>query len=454
MSTEGALLADRLRARAPEFAWVELSDSSLRSIGESADPRIEIDEIAGLGQPYVLTLPLAGRRVLVFEPWVPRAVRVYVCVRESVLGWRAGKPPSLRSAEVASLAAVLHAAGCAEGAIWQESRLDELRDCVAFSAPLSELLMEVRDAAAFLCPQSVDADHRKHAGEEAKKIYRSARELRMSGDYAAALEGFDQAATSAEFGEEYELLVWCHIGKAYVHRALGSITAARETLATAVDLVDRHDVRGMRCSVHHDQFSVAVECSDISGALAAGRDAIETYPPNHPRVPCFAHDIADFLASIGAHAAALPVIRAVLDLPGLPLADCIIGRGTLARAAGAVGDAPTLETAKAELLRLMMRSPGQEFVARAMLDVATGEASLGRVELSAETAERALCIAIDRAEAGVAAELRVLLRRLSGSTAPSRRPTPVHDAARRQLAEALAAEALTLLSARRAATAA
>jgi tetratricopeptide (TPR) repeat protein len=235
---------------------------------------------------------------------------------------------------------------------------------------------------------------------DAHAAYAVGRLARRRAEYARAESWFRRALALAQRNQDRvaHALTFVGLGNLYLQR--GNFPAARRAFASALKVARRHRLREIQAMACHDLFVIADQSNQPTEAEAFAADALRAYGVGHPKLPYLAHDVASSWMNQGEFSRALPVFRAVLPHMrryGGP----VITLGSIARAAGAVGDLETFNEAWSETWERAEQEPEREGTAQALLDLARGAASLGEWERADVALARAQAIALMRREAQV-----------------------------------------------------
>jgi tetratricopeptide (TPR) repeat protein len=275
-----------------------------------------------------------------------------------------GRPASSRP-ELVALA-------CTRIARWAESR-----GAQATEADFSH-------AATLVCP----GDPRL-----ALSVGRTARDR---GEYLEAESWYGRTVILARQVTDWDTYARAHVGLGKMWMARGSFPSARRTLQKAARAAQRHGVREVWGMALHDLFAVEIECDNTEQAYAYAAAALRVYGPGHCLLPTLAHDIAYLWITCGRFTEALPVLRVVV--PRMPVEQMLYGQGSLARAAGGVGDQAIYQAAWDSIWSAHDEAPGKS---DGLVEAARAAISLGLFPQAEQAAQRALAIARGRGEAKI-----------------------------------------------------
>lgn len=222
-----------------------------------------------------------------------------------------------------------------------------------------------------------------------------ARTARNGAEYSGAEVWYQRTVGLARQAGDWDTYARAYIGLGKMWLARGVYPAARKNLHKARRAAERkglNDVLGMAL---HDLFAVESESHRDAEALRYAQDALHAYPRGDANLPALAYDVAFFWVPRGQFEQALPVLRAVLPHLDSERAE---PHGGLARAAGAMGDKATFESAWQALWKMGDDAPGK---ANALVEASRGAASLGRWVDAERAASHALEIARQRRQSKV-----------------------------------------------------
>ncbi len=273
---------------------------------------------------------------------------------------------------------------CQEISQWADSR-GTLATALAFA-----------QAAAFACP-----------GNAASGL-RVGMLARRRAEYARAETWFRRTIGLARQARDWTSYAeaFLSLGNLYMQR--GNLPVARQLHIRAFRAAKRHSLRSVLAGALHNLFVIACLSEQHDEAESLARATFEAYDTEHPRVPAFAHDVAYFWSSRGQFAPALSVFKALLPLISAPV-DRIGVLGSIARAAGGVGETRTFDEMRQEIWRLARSEEVSEQAAGVLTDLARGAASLGDWNEAEEAARVAEELATERQQAQVAHTARSIL---------------------------------------------
>lgn len=255
---------------------------------------------------------------------------------------------------------------CREISQWADNR-ESLATALAFA-----------QAAAFACPGNAAA------GLRVGQVARRRGELARSETWFRRTIGLArQARDWASYAEAFDAL-----GNLYLLR--GNLPVAKQLFIRAYRASKRHSLRTLLARSLHSLFVISAHGDQHDETQALARSAYEAYDAENPRLPTFAHDVAYYWSLRGQFAPALPVFKAVRPHFHASI-DRLALDGSIARAAGAVGDREAFDRARTEIWRAVRASENPSMGPRALVDLARGAAMLGdwtEAEEAARTAER------------------------------------------------------------------
>lgn len=273
---------------------------------------------------------------------------------------------------------------CREISQWADSR-GTLATALAFA-----------QAAAFACPGNAASGLR--VGQVARRRTEYARAETW---FRRTIGLARQARDWASYAEAFAAL-----GNLYMQR--GNLPVARQLFIRAYRASKRHSLRNVLTISLHNLFVIAAHSGQHDEAEALARTAFESYDPENPRLPAFAHDVAYFWTERGQFAPALSVFRALLPHIHNPV-DRLAGLGSIARAAGGAGTREVFDEVRPEIWKLVRSSDGGEVAAGVLNDLARGASSLGDWSEAEEAARVAEELASARQQAEVEMTAQAIL---------------------------------------------
>ncbi|HEV2146363.1 MAG TPA: hypothetical protein VGR37_03010, partial [Longimicrobiaceae bacterium] len=273
---------------------------------------------------------------------------------------------------------------CREVSQWAESE-GVLATALAFA-----------QAAAFACPGNAAAGLR--VGVLARR----------RAEYARAETWFRRTIGLARQARDWTSYSEAFLALANLYMQRGNLPVAKQLSIRAYRAAKRHSLRAVLAGSLHNLFVIAGLSEQHDEAESLARAAHGAYDSENPRVPVFAHDVAYFWSSRGQFAPALAVSQALLPHMSAPV-DRMAVLGSIARAAGGVGDRVAFEGVRDEIWRMARGTETAEQAAAVLCDLARGAASLGRWAEAEEAARTAEELATARQQAQMAHTARSIL---------------------------------------------
>jgi tetratricopeptide (TPR) repeat protein len=242
--------------------------------------------------------------------------------------------------------------------------------------------------------------------DSAEAAYLTGRLARLAAENVRAECWFWEAVARSHRSGDPASRALSFIGLGNLHRQTGKLAAARRYQARALFVARRHGLDQIAGMASHDLFVLADERDHSREAEKHAMNALRWYGMGHRRLPSLAHDLAVFWMDRGDFARALPVLRAVQ--PHIQGArENLLTLGSIARAAGAVGDRATFDGVWDEMRPVLSDAEaGPEGTAAlsgsVLLALAQGAERLGEWERAEQAAGRALEVATRRGEMEVA----------------------------------------------------
>lgn len=228
-------------------------------------------------------------------------------------------------------------------------------------------------------------------------------------------------------------IVWALRGYAMMMKETGRLVEARRFLQRATRRATAFGRRKEAAMAHHDLMSIAVEQKRFRLAEMHASAALSLYPVNHPRIPALGHDFAFVLLRQSHHSAALPLLERVAPLIHRPDERSLV-LSTLAWAAAGAGRPAHFASAERATLELV--AIYDDYSAPAFLHLAEARSAARDLEHAQRYVDEAERTAAARNELHFireAAEMRSLLRKGVGITAPDKPPGPRTQAVLRDL---------------------
>jgi tetratricopeptide (TPR) repeat protein len=237
------------------------------------------------------------------------------------------------------------------------------------------------------------------------------RVLLGEGDSLAAEAWFQR--TIALSRQQHDWDTYCR-GQLWIAQTLlarGSYRASERSMLRSMRAGVRHGLRLRQAEAEHGLFMIAIERGLLQQAMEYALQAAATYGRGHRQIPRLANDVAVIWMERGEFAAALPVLR--LAAPLIRTRQ-LTAYGSIARAAGALGERSEFEAAAAVVARLQ---PDFPLASTGYLDVARGAAALGEHASAHQWAELALSTAERRGESKQIFEIEAFLASLASDRA-------------------------------------
>jgi tetratricopeptide (TPR) repeat protein len=240
--------------------------------------------------------------------------------------------------------------------------------------------LEFAQAAALVAP------HLAHLA------YAVGRLARRRAEYDRAESWYGRAILQARRAGDWAIYArgFSGLGNLYVQR--GNFPAARRAHGRCLAAARRHRLHELRGDALHDLFVLAFETGSGGDPLELARGALAAYGSSSPKLLRLAYDVAYFWTLQGCFAEACRVAVAVLPfMEGAE--ERLVVLGDIGRAAGGLGDRTRYRDAAVQAEAIVRSGEAPDAVARALLGLAHGAASLGEWE----EAERLLTGAAERA---------------------------------------------------------
>jgi tetratricopeptide (TPR) repeat protein len=270
--------------------------------------------------------------------------------------------------------------------------------------------------------------------ESAILAYGVGRLARRRAEYDRAEGWFLRAIIQGRQKREWRAytLAFSGLGNLLVQK--GNFPEARRVHEKCLRAAVRYGLRELEGIASHDLFVIAMETGANAEAERHARQAFEAYAPGHHRIPRLAKDVAYLWILQGRFAQALEVARALL--PHFPHpADRIFVLADIARSAGGAGEREVFEWAARETWAVDAEGSAPDVVARALLDVAHGAASLEDWTAGEQAAARALAVATERKEGKVVMTAEAVLDFVRGRMPTQCPPAPARDPSADEMAE-------------------
>jgi len=238
--------------------------------------------------------------------------------------------------------------------------------------------------------------------------YKVGQLARRRAEYARAESWFRRVIGLGRQAKDWESYSLAFLGLANLYIQRGNYPVARRFLIRCLRAARRHGLREVQGKAYHDLFVVGYQTERTEEAYEAARAAFRAYGPRHPRLPSLANDLGVYWLLQGRFALALEVFKAALPVIEHPC-ERLLTWGSLARAAGGVGEREEFDRAWDEIWSYAGDWQKRENAPWALLDAARGATTLrdwARAERAAVTARD---LAQSRGEGHVVAEAETVL---------------------------------------------
>lgn len=264
--------------------------------------------------------------------------------------------------------------------------------------------------------------------------YHVGRVARRLADYDRAEGWFLRAIIQGRQQKEWRAyaLAFSGMGNLFVQK--GNYPEARRFHQRCLRAAVRYSLRELEGDSAHDLFGIAIETADWCTADAYARQAFQAYGSNYRKIPRLAKDVEYLWLRQGHFARALTVSLALLPHFSTPAGRLLV-LADIARAAGGAGDRDTHQWAAAEAWRIEAQQTAPDIIARGLLDVAHGAASLLDWESAERAATRALEIAAERKEGKVIVEAESVVASVQRGRRTQSAQALVEDVSGDELAE-------------------
>lgn len=262
--------------------------------------------------------------------------------------------------------------------------------------------------------------------------YELALVFRSRSEFAQSFAWFEWAYALAERSEAREIGVRCLVALANLQWQRGDVAGAVAIHERARQIAHEYGFREVEGATLHDLCVIHFEEQLASAGFAFAREAITAYETGHPRIARLAHDVAVFMMQArGDYTNALHVFRE-LECHITRPADQLVVLGNEARAAAGAGEMLLFDGAWEQARTLIdQMGDNQENHATAMINLAHGALTAGRMAWAEAVASRAREIAVARGEDHVLPSVDELLSAIevAKQTRVRHRPfsDPTHD---------------------------
>lgn len=260
---------------------------------------------------------------------------------------------------------------------------------------------------------------------------------RQYGRHHEAERWLKEAEDRARRDKDWETRARVILARGSVDLARGRFAGARTDFQRALRMCEIHRLAGaVLGEVHHDLLIVTIAQREHDQAQEHAERAMKAYPPDHPRLPHLAHDVAGLWMDLGDYTNALEVLLPLLDrsFASEPVARLMVC-GSAVRAAGGSADPTAYERMVRELEKTLQQA-GEPTIrhAPALLDAARGALLMQDWERADAWADRARQIGAQMQQEDVLAEADRLV-----AGRPSARGTNRESRNRQLAAQAVAA---------------
>lgn len=228
---------------------------------------------------------------------------------------------------------------------------------------------------------------------------------------------------------------------ANLHMQRFEIDLAIRRLRQVLGAARRFAVWDLRGLAYHDLFLISATHGSPAQAARYALHAVRGYGRFHPRLPALAHDLAWFLILQGRPERALSILQA-LDARSMRAPERLLFLSTVARAAGAAGEAQVFWAAWGAFWQWLDSVPSYDRAAEALVNLGWGAAGLRDTTRMEVAAREALRIAVPRDEGQEIQAAETMLAGLAAGRVPE--PPGVTSQSDTDLEDALAAAELLL----------
>lgn len=188
------------------------------------------------------------------------------------------------------------------------------------------------------------------------------------------------------------------MGNLFVQK--GNFPEARRYFERCLRAAIRNSLYELQGPAAHNIFGICVEMGAFSEGERYARQAIEGYQACDHSIVVLSKDIAYGWVIQGYFARALTVLRTLVPhYPAFPERAYLMG--DIARAAGGAGEVAVFDDAASEIWKANVDGSASDVVARALLDLAHGAASLAEWDQADAALARVVQIAMERKESKV-----------------------------------------------------
>lgn len=245
--------------------------------------------------------------------------------------------------------------------------------------------------------------------EDASLAVAVGRFARMRAEYERAESWFEHAIVLARLTRDRQAYAEAYAGLGNLYVQKGGFPRARLYHQRCLRAARRYSLHEMEGAALHNLFAVAVESDSYAEAHGFADAALSAYPNGNPAILRLAQDVAFHWVSRGEFRPALVVMKELLSRSEVLSIRHII-QGHIARAAGAVGDGDTFESAWARVWTFVDSENVSAGAASALIGLAYGAMSLGEDARAERALRKALTFASERMESAALLEAEKLLQ--------------------------------------------
>jgi tetratricopeptide (TPR) repeat protein len=266
---------------------------------------------------------------------------------------------------------------------------------------------------------------------------RAGQHARRAAEYVLAQAWLDRGLDLAMAADDWTAYTLALSAIGNLHAQRGNFPRAREVHQKCLASATRHGLTDLQGDAYHDLMGIAIETGALDEAWRHGVAAFRAYGARHTKLLRLAHDFAYLLTLLQHYRSAIAIQHALLVHYRRPV-DQIVVWGDLARASGETGNRALFDQAHAAVWDIISEHRPEDYMARALLDVAVGASSLREWTRAAEAATLALDLARERREGKIYLSAEQLLAALDAACGREREvrttPAPVGADPSQQLA--------------------
>jgi len=254
-----------------------------------------------------------------------------------------------------------------------------------------------------------------------------------------------RSAKLSHWGKDWETLVLSESSLGMLYWSQGGTARAERHLFRAFRFAKRHHLEAEMGVVNHELFVVRVTSDRYDGVEAFAHAAFEHYLPNHPRLPHLAYDLAYYWLMRGYAHRAAPLLQKLVPHFTEP-AQRVQVLSALARAAGAIGDYATFDTARRDARPILADPAIRATRAAALIDFGFGACNFQLWADAATFFSEAARAAEAAGQHDMLIRADTCLKSVALSENPDTPPRPQGVAAQQTDSEHLAAACLAVLA--------